>query len=193
MYLKSDSGICNLGNPAQTRKSQTPEPQGRYEVGTSPFSIPLIYTGGILMDVNHDRDIETLIVAAHALTRVAALQTRSETPSTQWRTLTILRDHGPLRVGELARLSRVTQPGMTRLVGQMAELGLIERSTDAADSRVTVVTVTPLGLEALDTWLVQLTAALAPHFEDLTEPEWDALRTTAAVLSRKTKVVEVAR
>jgi DNA-binding MarR family transcriptional regulator len=147
----------------------------------------------MISPVAHDRDIETLIVAAHALTRVAALETRSETPSAQWRTLTILRDRGPLRVGELAQLSRVTQPGMTRLVGQMADLGLIERSTDASDSRATVVTVTPLGLEALATWLVQLTAALAPHFEDLTAQEWDALRTTAAVLSRKTAAVELAR
>jgi DNA-binding MarR family transcriptional regulator len=147
----------------------------------------------MISPVTHDRDIETLIVAAHALPRVAALETRSETPSAQWRTLTILRDRGPLRVGELAQLSRVTQPGMTRLVGQMADLGLIERSTDASDSRATVVTVTPLGLEALATWLVQLTAALAPHFEDLTAQEWDALRTTAAVLSRKTAAVELAR
>lgn len=135
--------------------------------------------------MTHDHDIETLIVAAHALTRVAALQTANETPSAQWRTLTILRDNGALRLGELARLSRVTQPGMTRLVGQMAELGLVERTADAADSRATVVQVTELGLEALQTWLVQLTTALAPHFEDLDEQEWEALRTTARVLSRK--------
>ncbi|WP_109210691.1 MULTISPECIES: MarR family transcriptional regulator [Microbacterium] len=135
--------------------------------------------------MTHDQDIETLIVAAHALTRVAALETANETPAAQWRTLTILRDHGPLRIGELARLSRVTQPGMTRLVGQMADHGLVERATDAADSRATVVEVTALGLEALNTWLLQLTAALAPHFDDLEPEEWDALRTTASVLMRK--------
>lgn len=143
--------------------------------------------------VNHDHDIETLIVAAHALTRVAALETQSDAPAAQWRTLTILRDYGPLRVGDLARLSRVTQPGMTRLTGQMADLGLIDRSTDAADSRATVVSATPLGLEALATWMVRLTAALAPHFDDLTEDEWDALRTTASILARKTAAVELAR
>ncbi|MEU1970245.1 MarR family transcriptional regulator [Microbacterium sp. NPDC019599] len=143
--------------------------------------------------MTHQHDIETLIVAAHALTRVAALETQSDTPAAQWRTLTILRARGPLRVGDLARLSRVTQPGMTRLVGQMDDLGLVERSTDAADSRVTIVTVTPLGLEALEAWIVQLTSALAPHFEDLTESEWDALRTAAAILARKTAAVEVAR
>ncbi len=134
--------------------------------------------------MTHDQDIETLIVAAHALTRVAALETANETPSAQWRTLTLLRDNGALRIGELARLSRVTQPGMTRLVGQMADQGLVVRTTDAADSRATVVEVTQLGLEALHTWLLQLTAALSPHFEDLRPEEWDALRTTASVLMR---------
>lgn len=143
--------------------------------------------------MTHDRDIETLIVAAHALTRIAALETASETPAAQWRALTILRDHGPLRVGEMARLSRVTQPGMTRLVGQMDELGLVARSTDAADSRVTLVEVTPLGLEALASWLLQLTAAVAPHFEDLSDDEWEALRVTARVLARATSTVETAR
>lgn len=135
--------------------------------------------------MNHDRDIETLIVAAHALTRVAALETANDTPAAQWRTLTILRDHGALRIGELARLSRVTQPGMTRLVGQMADAGLVTKTPDAADSRAMLVQVTPLGLEALQTWLLQLTAALAPHFDDLSPEEWDAVRTTASVLVRK--------
>lgn len=134
--------------------------------------------------MTRDQDIETLIVAAHALTRIAALETANDTPAAQWRTLTILRDNGPLRLGELARLSRVTQPGMTRLVGQMSELGLVVREADAADSRATVVEATPLGLEALQTWLAQLTAALTPHFDDLTDEEWTALRTTADVLTR---------
>jgi DNA-binding MarR family transcriptional regulator len=151
------------------------------------------YAYGVTDKNRHDVDIEKLIVAAHALTRVAALETRTQAPAAQWRTLTILRDRGSLRVGDLAALSRVTQPGMTRLVGQMAEHGLIERSTDAADSRVTIVSATPLGLEALETWLVQLTSALAPHFDDLTDEEWSALRTTAAVLARKTSAVEVVR
>ena len=143
--------------------------------------------------MTHDQDIETLVVAAHALTRIAALETTSDAPAAQWRTLTILRDHGALRIGELARLSRVTQPGMTRLIGQMDAAGLVVRTTDAADSRATVVGATPLGLEALQTWMLRLTAALAPHFADLDDAEWSALRTTADVLARKTALVEAAR
>ena len=70
--------------------------------------------------MTHAEDIEEIVVAAHALTRIAALETRNEAPAAQWRTLSILQNEGPQRLGELATLSRVTQPGMTRLVGQLA-------------------------------------------------------------------------
>jgi DNA-binding MarR family transcriptional regulator len=73
--------------------------------------------------MQHSDDILRLLIGAHALTRVAALDTRTA-PSAQWRTLVLLRDNGPLRIGDLATLSRVTQPGMTRLVAQMADAGL---------------------------------------------------------------------
>lgn len=138
-------------------------------------------------------DLQRIVVAAHALTRIAALETRNESPAAQWRTLTILRDNGPLRLGELATLSRVTQPGMTRLVGTMADAGLLERMSDPDDSRATVVAATPAGLESLTAWLHELTEALAPHFADLDDQDWEALGRTAAILARKTAVSELAR
>lgn len=138
-------------------------------------------------------DIQRLIVAANALTRMAALTTENETPSAQWRTLKLLRDHGPLRVGELATLSRVSQPGMTRLAGQMADAGLLEKSTDAADSRVAVVSATAAGERALDGWLAQLQEALLPFFADLDDDDWEAVRRTADLIARKTSTVEVVR
>ncbi|GAA2012547.1 MarR family winged helix-turn-helix transcriptional regulator [Microbacterium ulmi] len=143
--------------------------------------------------MTQEYDIETLIVAAHALTRLAAAETRNETPAAQWRTISLLRDHGPLRIGELATLSRVTQPGMTRLAGQMADAGLLERTQDAADSRATVLSVTDAGLAALDEWRAQLREALAPHFADLDDVEREALRVAASVLARRTGALEVAR
>ncbi|GAA3916357.1 MarR family winged helix-turn-helix transcriptional regulator [Microbacterium invictum] len=129
-----------------------------------------------------------LMIAAHALTRVAALDTRTETPAAQWRSLTLLRDHGPQRVGDLARLSRISQPGMTRLAGQLADAGLIERTSDATDSRVAILTVTPAGLSALDAWHDELRSALAPRFADLTDQEWATLNSAADILTRKTGV-----
>ncbi len=138
-------------------------------------------------------DILRLVTGAHALSRVASLETRNEAPAAQWRTISILRQHGPLRIGDLAALSRVTQPGMTRLVSQMAEAGLVERGADETDSRATVVSVTPAGLDALDEWMQVLSDALAPRFADLSDDDWVAVRRAAEIVEERTRVGEVTR
>ena len=138
-------------------------------------------------------DLLRLVLGAHALTRVASLETRNEAPAAQWRTLSLLREHGPQRIGDLAALSRVTQPGMTRLVAQMADAGLLERGHDEHDSRATVVTVTPAGLAALDEWIQVLGAALAPRFSDLDADDWAAIRRAADVVDARTRTAEVSR
>ncbi len=138
-------------------------------------------------------DILRLVTGAHALSRVASLETRNEAPAAQWRTISILRQHGPLRIGDLAALSRVTQPGMTRLVSQLAEAGLLERGADENDSRATVVSVTPAGLDALDEWMQVLSDALAPRFADLSDDDWVAVRRAAEIVEERTRVGEVTR
>lgn len=143
--------------------------------------------------MEHTDDILRLLVGAHALTRVASLETRTEAPAAQWRTLVLLRDHGPLRIGDLATLSRVTQPGMTRLVAQMADGGLVERGTDLSDSRATVVTATPAGFAALDDWMRVLSEALAPRFADLSDDEWTVIRRAADLVAERTRATELAR
>ncbi|GEP46641.1 MarR family transcriptional regulator [Microbacterium saccharophilum] len=143
--------------------------------------------------MTRSEDVLHLMLGAHALTRMAALDTRSETPAAQWRTLSLLRDHGPQRLGDLARRSRISQPGMTRLAGQLAEAGLLERSADPADSRATVLSATPAGLAALEAWLEELGAALTPRFGDLSDEDWEILRRAAAILARKTATPEESR
>ena len=143
--------------------------------------------------MQNDDDLLRLVLGAPALTRVASLETRNEAPAAQWRTLSLLREHGPQRIGDLAALSRVTQPGMTRLVAQMADAGLLERGHDEHDSRATVVTVTPAGLAALDEWIQVLGAALAPRFSDLDADDWAAIRRAADVVDARTRTAEVSR
>ena len=139
-----------------------------------------------MCSVTRAEDIERIVVAAHALTRVAAARTRNEAPSAQWRALAVLRSDGPLRIGELARLSRTTQPGMTRLVTQLEELGLVVKTADAADSRASLVEVTPAGEKALAAWRVQLRDALEPLFDGLRDDEWAVLEQAAGILSSRT-------
>jgi len=135
--------------------------------------------------MTRDDYLQRLLLAVHALTRIAALDTQNDAPAAQWRTLTLLRDHGPQRLGDLATLSRVTQPGMTRLVHQLSDSGLVRRETDPDDSRVSVIAVTDEGLASLERWLGQLSATLSPHVADLTDAEWEAVRVTAGALAAR--------
>ncbi|MFC5789207.1 MarR family transcriptional regulator [Agromyces tardus] len=118
-----------------------------------------------------------LVSVNHRLTRLAASVTGSTESPAVWRTISVLRDVGPLRLGELARISRVSQPTMTKLVHALDERGWIRRIADANDARAWLISADPRGLAALDAWREELAAALAPTFADL---EDDELATLAA-------------
>ncbi|WP_286158095.1 MarR family transcriptional regulator [Streptomyces sp. CB03911] len=60
-------------------------------------------------------------------------------------TLATLESTGPRRITDLALIAGVTQPAMTVLVRVMEESGLVERTGDAADKRVTLVRLTEAG------------------------------------------------
>jgi len=143
--------------------------------------------------VARQNDLERLLIAVHSLARIAASETGSTTPQAQWRTLSLLENRGAMRLGELAAASRVTQPGMTRLVGQMADAGLVERSADPDDSRAVVVAATEKGLAELADWRTRLAEVLTPWFDDLDDDEWAALHTTASILEARTRAKEAAR
>lgn len=147
----------------------------------------------MLIDMTREDDLLRLVVAAHTLARMAALETNNDAPSAQWRTLKLLRENGPQRLGELAAISRVSQPGMTRLIGQMAQSGLVSREADSSDARVQIIAITDAGSESLDVWLAQLGHALIPHFETLDESGWAAIAAVADALDSATRVPEVTR
>jgi DNA-binding MarR family transcriptional regulator len=135
-------------------------------------------------------DILTIVSAANALTRIAAMETHNDAPAAQWRALKVLEHDGPQRIGALAAYSRTTQPGMTRLVGQMVDARLVTRGADPDDSRATVVAITEAGVRAFAEWKVQLTDALEPLFADLSDDDWAALSRAADILTSRTAPVE---
>lgn len=137
--------------------------------------------------MSRSRDLEDIVVAAHTLTRIAALETHNEAPAAQWRVLSILHNEGPMRLGALATASRTTQPGTTRLVGQLVDSGLVTREADPADSRASVIAITDAGATALGAWRVQLRDALEPFFRDLDDDDWSAVSRTAQILSSRTR------
>jgi DNA-binding MarR family transcriptional regulator len=131
------------------------------------------------------QNIEALtdvLAAAHRLGRIVARESGSTTPVAQWRALSALEEHGPLRVGAVAAACGVTQPGMTRLVELMTSDGLVVKRPDPSDARAAVIEITDAGRAARHAWIDTVREALTPRFASLTDDEWAAIQTTAALL-----------
>ncbi|WP_222441153.1 MarR family winged helix-turn-helix transcriptional regulator [Streptomyces qinzhouensis] len=60
--------------------------------------------------------------------------------------LAALKQGGPLSQKELARLARIEQPSMAQLLARMERDGLVERTPDPADRRVSLIALTDKGL-----------------------------------------------
>lgn len=126
-----------------------------------------------------------LVVASHRLTRIAAHAMGStESPAT-WRTLGVLQVSGPMRLGELAAQSRVTQPTMTKIVRNLVEAEWLKRIADTEDARAWQIALTAKGADALQNWREELSAALAPLFADVSAGELAAMQRTAEVIAAR--------
>jgi len=129
-----------------------------------------------------------LVQANARLVRIAAQEAGStESPAT-WRTLRVLQQSGPMRIGELAALSRVAQPTMTKIVAGLAERGWVARLADESDARAWLIDVTGEGIAAVDAWVDQVASALRPYFADLSADDLDALRRTVRLLEERVEL-----
>ena len=129
--------------------------------------------------------LDSLLSSTHRLTRIAAQETGRTTSPAVWRTLSILTTDGSMRVGDLARTSRVSQPTMTKLIHGLADDELVRRIADVDDSRAWLIAITPKGTEALAEWKGQLATALGHLFDDLDDDEWRVLDHAAQLLSTR--------
>jgi len=130
--------------------------------------------------------LSALLVASNRLVRVAAQATGNRTPAAVWRALGVLEADGPMRVGELATAVRVTQPGMTRALGQMVEEELVSRIADTADSRAWLIRITERGTATLHAYRAEIGAALEPYFRELDDADWAALERATALMAART-------
>jgi DNA-binding MarR family transcriptional regulator len=131
-----------------------------------------------------------LVSVNHRLTRVAARAAHGSESPAVWRTLSVLLTSGPIRLGELADLSRVSQPTATKLVGGLAARGWIERTSDPADARVSRTSITDAGTAALLNWRTELAAALLPYFADLPAADVETLERAVAILRDRVELTE---
>lgn len=86
---------------------------------------------------------------------------------------------GPLTIGELAEAVGITQPGVTRAVAQLVELGLLEAEQAADDQRRRIISLSEKGRQLVETakrdvW-PQIESAVRDLCGDLSGPLLDQL------------------
>lgn len=117
-----------------------------------------------------DSDVSAIAVALRPTLTRLYLALRRHTPireytAAQASALTVLLDHGPMRMGELAERESIRMPTATALIDGLTRNGLVERRPDPDDRRAVLVALTEHGTDVLDRVRGErdsiLTAALA--------------------------------
>ncbi|WP_329002257.1 MarR family transcriptional regulator [Kribbella sp. NBC_00709] len=104
--------------------------------------------------------------------------------------LSTLERTGPRRLTDLAVSEEVTQPSMTALVTQLADLGLAERRRDPADARVVLVAVTRAGSQQLRAMRSAGASTLTELIDKLDDQSVEALEAALPALLRLAELAD---
>jgi len=139
--------------------------------------------------------LETAEVAAHLRLAVArtARRLRQEAFTAEGRgelspslsaALATIDVHGPLTPSELAERERVKRPTATRILTNLARLGLVTRTPDPGDGRASLVATTAAGRALLRRLRTRKNAYLAKRLRGLDPDEIETLERAATILER---------
>jgi DNA-binding MarR family transcriptional regulator len=134
-------------------------------------------------EVDHDL-VESLRLTVGRLARRLRQQAQGQVTASQLSALASIGRLGPITLGRLASVERLRPPTVTRIVANLEESGLVARTTDASDRRVSRVAVTESGRELLETTRTRKDAYLATRLATLGKADLDVLREATAVLER---------
>ena len=98
--------------------------------------------------------------------------------------LATIENHGPLTPSELAERERVKRPTATRTVAALEQAGLVARTADPADGRVSLVSATGEGRSLLKRLRGRKNAYLARRLRNLPADELATLERAAGILER---------
>ena len=103
---------------------------------------------------------------------------------TQGAALVTIAAFGPLTPSELAARERIQRPTATRVLARLEEAGLVERTSDPADRRSSLVTATAAGVALLDAVRDRKDAYLAQRLDSLSPSDLLVLEQAAEILER---------
>lgn len=96
----------------------------------------------------------------------------------KWRILAAILSHGECRFGELAKITSIEVPTLSRIVARMQREGLLRRRTLPSDTRTFTASFTKKGLTLAKRVLPRAFAAEAAMIEGLSSAEIAALKHT---------------
>ncbi len=137
-----------------------------------------------------ETDLDTVALAAQlrlAVTRLARqLRQTADTDlsPTQAAVLASVFLHGPVSLGELAEIERVSSPTITKVIGLLHDKGLVSKATDPADRRFVRVALTPEGEALLERNRARKNAWLARRLRELEPEEIERLAAASGLLER---------
>jgi len=106
---------------------------------------------------------QTALHAHRLLTRALGA---ADSNGYQYRLLAVLEEFGPASQAALGRRTGIDRSDVVAALNELAECGLVDRSTDPADRRRNIITVTAAGSE----WFQQLDNAVADVQDVLLAP-----------------------
>ncbi|WP_258072930.1 MarR family winged helix-turn-helix transcriptional regulator [Rathayibacter rathayi] len=136
-------------------------------------------------EVSLSSSLSDFVSVTHRIARLAAQATDNQESQAVWRTLSVLLSMGPMRLGELASQSRVSQPTMTKIVKNLVEAGWLDRIADPLDARAWQIRLAPAGADALSAWRTELGDALTPIFADLTPEDRRVLERAVEIMHER--------
>jgi MarR family transcriptional regulator, organic hydroperoxide resistance regulator len=102
-------------------------------------------------DQNISEYLAYLLASAHRRMRTGLLQSIADEDVTeeQWRILQVLSDEQGRSMGDLAEVVLMNHPALTKNVDKLVSRGLVQRATDAQDSRKVLVYISDIGLDTV--------------------------------------------
>ena len=126
-----------------------------------------------------------LRLAVHRLTR----RLRQENPPddltlSQISALAVVFRDGALTAGDLAAAEQVRPPSMTRMIAALESSGMVERTTNPADARQVMVSITDRGRSTMETYIQLREQWLTEQLADLSDEELATLQRACDLLVR---------
>jgi DNA-binding MarR family transcriptional regulator len=126
-----------------------------------------------------------------SITRLARKLRREGDPGvtpTLLAALSTIERHGPVTAGGLAVHEQVERPTVTRLLAALGTRGLIDRTTDPLDGRVTWLQISSEGRKLLQRTRRRKDEYLATRIRQLSLEDQTSLRRAAEILERLAEV-----